>query len=86
MPDQVRHDERKNEMIQIVIFGIAFMLFVKGFDMLHQQSIARAAGTPGSNAMLILGILVAFLGGVFLIMLSFGQAAEMPPPPSFGNF
>jgi len=36
-------------MLQIAIWGIAFVLVVKGLDILHQQRIAEAAGSGGGH-------------------------------------
>ena len=43
-------------MIEIAIWGIAFMLIVKGVDILHQQRLAETSGNKGSPIVGFVGV------------------------------
>ena len=73
-------------MIQIAIWGIAFMLIVKGVDMLAQQRIAKSAGHDGSPLLSTIGFFLALVFALALFTISSSQVSSIPTPPTFpGN-
>ncbi|MFM5885728.1 MAG: hypothetical protein ACKOQ3_10470 [Novosphingobium sp.] len=66
-------------MLQIAIWGIAAMLIVKALDVLHQQSISRASGTPGSEALSTIAAVLAVVSAISLIYLAGEQVKASSP-------
>jgi hypothetical protein len=71
-------------MLEIVIWGMALMLVVKGLDVLHQQRIAEKAGGDGSRTLAVLIFVLTVVGAILLVTLAGNQASSFPMPPSFG--
>ena len=67
-------------MLQIAIWGIVAMLVVKAFDVLHQQSISRASGTPGSDGVSTAAAAIAIVSAIGLVYLGSAQVNAMPQP------
>jgi len=63
-------------MLQLVIWGIALLLVVKGLDVLHQQSIVRDQGHNGAPGLAGFIALLAILGAAFLVIASEQQGSS----------
>jgi hypothetical protein len=61
-------------MLEIAIWGICLMLLVKAFDVMHRQSVAKAAGTPGSAALVVVVAIIALGGAALLFVVAHEQA------------
>ncbi len=72
-------------MLQLAIWGICAMLIVKGLDVLHRDAIAehddKEAPLFAKSAALL-----AFISAILLVILSIGQASQMPSPSSFPSY
>ena len=62
-------------MLQIVVWGMAIMLVVKGLEVMHRQAIAQKAN-QGAILPMLLASTVAFLGALFLFWLANEQVSS----------
>jgi uncharacterized membrane protein len=68
-------------MLQIAIWGIAFMLLIKGLDVLHQMRIAQLSGNGGSVVLAVVTFVLAVIFAIFLIWASVEQSNSSSTPP-----
>ena len=73
-------------MLQIAIWGIAAMLVVKALDILHQQSIARAAGHPGSEGLSTTASVFAILSAILLVYIANEVTKAMPSTSTIPSY
>lgn len=72
-------------MLEIAIWGVAFMLIVKGLDIAHQQRLAEVAGSKGAPLVSGIAVVLALIFAVVLFVSSTDQASHTSTPASFGT-